>query len=140
MRALIRVTAWERISLLRRLVCAFGRVAALLVILGVLLNLLGPPISIFFMAPWEARKIPTVKVTAQPLTDYSVSDAPGTMLSYFGYSFDAPWNASFKTRKSQKESGGIVELKFDSGQSLLLIAPTNQNGLLSEFVEDQSPH
>src|ERR1700720_706922 len=140
MRALIRVTAWERVSLWRRLVCAFGRVAALLVILTVLLGLLGPPISIFFAARWEAKKIPAVKVTAQPLTDYSVSDAPGTPLSYFGYSFEVPWNASFKTRKSQKGSGGIVELKFDSGQSLLLIVPANQNGLLTELVQDQSSH
>ncbi len=114
--------------------------AALLIILTALLNLLGPPIGIFFAARWEAKKIPAVKVTAQPLTDYSVSDAPGMLLSYFGYSFEVPWNASFKTRKSQKGPGGMVQLKFDSGRSLLLIAPTNQNGLLSEFVEDQSSH
>ena len=84
--------------------------------------------------------MPAVKVTAQPLTDYSVSDAPGTVLSYFGYSFEVPWKASFKTRESQRGSGGLVQLKFDSGQSLLLLAPTNQNGVLSEFVEDQSSH
>jgi len=86
--------------------------------------------------------MPAVKVTAQPLTDYSVSDAPGTVLSYFDYSFEVPWNASFKTKGSQKGStkGGIMELKFDSGQSLLLIAPANQNGLLSELVQDQSLH
>jgi hypothetical protein len=140
MSALIHVTAWERMSLWRRLICAVGRVAVLLVILTLLLSFLGPPIGIFFAARWEARKIPAVKVTAQPLTDYSVSDAPGTALSYLGYSIDVPWNASFKTRMSQKGSGGIVELKFDSGQILVLIAPTNQNGLLSEFVEDQSSH
>ena len=140
MRALIHVTAWERVSLWRRLVCAFGRVAALLVILTVLLNLLAPPITIFFAARWEAKKIPAVKVTAQPLTDYSVSDASGTVLSYLDYSFEVPWNAPFKTRKSQKGPGGIMELKFDSGQSLLLIVPTNQDGLLSEFVQDQSSH
>jgi hypothetical protein len=86
--------------------------------------------------------MPAVKVTAQPLTDYSVSDAPGTVLSYFDYSFEVPWNASFKTKGSQKGStkGGIMELKFDSGQSLLLIAPANQNGLLNELVQDQSLH
>jgi hypothetical protein len=123
-------------------VCAFGRVAALLVILTVLLDLLGPPISIFFAARWEAKKIPAVKVTAQPLTDYSVSDAPGTQLSYLSYSFEVPWNASFKTKGSQKEptKGGIMQVKFDSGQSLLLIVPANQNGLLTELVQDQSSH
>jgi len=44
MRSLIRVTAWERASLWRRLLCAFGRVAALFALLTVLLKLLGPPI------------------------------------------------------------------------------------------------
>jgi len=113
---------------------------ALLVVLTVLLKLLGPPITIFFTARWEAKKIPAVKVTAQPLTDYSVSEAPGKVFSYFGYSFEVPWNASFKTRESPDRStkSGIVHLKFDSGQNLLLIAPANQTGLLTELVQDQS--
>jgi hypothetical protein len=142
MRALIHVTAWERKSLWRRLVCAVGRVAALLIILTVLLNFLGPPIAIFFTARWEAKKIPAVRVTAQPLADYSVSDAPGTAVSYLGYSFEVPWDASFKTKGPQKGStkGGIVELTFDSGQILLIWAPANQNGLFTEIVQDQSMH
>lgn len=142
MRALIHVTAWERKSLWRRLACAFGRVAALLIILTVLLNFLGPPVAIFFTARWEAKKIPAVKVTVQPLTDYSVSDVQGQALSYLGYSFEVPWDASFNTKGSQKASikGGIIELMFDSGQSLLLIAPANQNGLFTEIVQDQSMH
>ncbi|MFZ0333739.1 MAG: hypothetical protein WAN10_01845 [Candidatus Acidiferrales bacterium] len=142
MRALIHVTAWERKSLWRRLVCAFVRVAALLAILSVLLSVLGPPIAIFFTVRSEARKIPAVKVTAQALTDYSVSDAPGTTVSYLGYSFEVPWDASFKTKGSQKGStkGGIMELTFDSGQTLLLFAPENQNGLFTEIVQDQSMH
>jgi len=117
-------------------------VAALLTLLTVLLNLLGPPISLFLTATWEAKKIPAVKVTPQPLTDYSVSGAPGTTLSYFGYSFEVPWNGSFKTKESQKNSikSGIVHVKFESGQDLLLIAPANQGGLLSEVVQDQSSH
>jgi hypothetical protein len=142
MRALIRITAWERKSLWRRFVCAFGRVAALLIILTVMLRLLGPPIAIFLTARWEAKKIPAVKVTAQPLTDYSVSDAPGSVVSYLGYSFEVPWHANFKTKGSPKGSieGGIMELKFDSGQILVLWAPANQNGLFTEIVQDQSMH
>ncbi|HEV2297172.1 MAG TPA: hypothetical protein VGR72_01495 [Candidatus Acidoferrales bacterium] len=140
MRALIYVTDWERVSLWRRLVCAFGRVAALLIILTVLLRFLGPPITIYFMVRWEAKKIPAVSVTPQLLTDYSVTDAPGTAVSYFGYSFEVPWDASFKTKGSQKGStkGGIMKLTFDSGQILLLIAPANQSGLLTEIVQDRS--
>jgi hypothetical protein len=123
-------------------VCAFGRVAALLLLLNVLYNLLGPPIGIVLTTRWEARKIPLVKVTPQPLTDYSVSDAPGRRLSYLGYSFEVPWTASFKTKGSENGSitGGMMELKFDSGQILLLMAPSDQSGLLSELVRDQSMH
>lgn len=123
--------------------CAFGRVAALLLLLTFMFNVLAPPIGIFLMARWEAKKMPLVKVTPQPLTDYSVSDAPGRTFSYLGYSFEVPWTGDFKTRGSENGSikgGGIMELKFASGQTLLLIAPSNQNGLLSEFVEDQSMH
>ena len=142
MRGIICVTAWERKSLWRRLLCAVGRVVALLTIFTVLLNFLGPPILIFFTARWEAKKIPAVRVTAQPLADYSVSDAPGTAVSCLGYSFEVPWNASFKTKGPQKGStkGGIVQLTFDSGQILLIWAPANENGLFNEIVQDQSMH
>jgi len=111
-------------------------VAVLIALLNVLFMLLGPPIGIFLTARWEARKIPGVKVASQPLTDYSVSDAPGTVLSYFGYVFEVPWNASFK----QKLGKGLVQLEFQSGQSLTLIAPANQGGLLTEIVQDKSLH
>lgn len=142
MGALIHVTDWERKSLWRRLVCAFGRVTALLLFLIVLLNFLGPPIAIFFTARWEAKKVPAVNVTAQPLTDYSVSDVPGQALTYLGFSFEVPWDASFKTKGSQNGSakGGIMELSFDSGQILLLFAPANQSGFFTEIVQDQSMH
>jgi hypothetical protein len=111
-------------------------------LLTVLFNLVGPPIGILFMTKWEAKKTPAVKVTPQPLTDYSVSDAPARTLSYLGYSFEVPWTASFKTKGSEKMSvkGGIIELKFDSGQTLLLLAPSDQSGLLRELVQDQSMH
>lgn len=33
-----------------------------------------------------------------------------------------------------------MELKFDSGQTLLLLAPSDQSGLLRELVQDQSMH
>lgn len=84
--------------------------AALLVILTVSLNLLGPPIGIFFAARWEAKKMPRINVSAQPLTDYSVSAAPGKALSYLNYSFEVPWNASFKTEdvpEGVRRHGGI---------------------------------
>ena len=136
MRALIRVTAWERVSPWRRVLGAFVRVAILIGILNVLFMLLGPPIGIFFTAKWEARKLPAVKVAPQPLSDYSVSTETGTVLSYFGYEFEVPWNASFK----EKVGRVMVQLKFQSGQDVLFIVPDNQGGLLTEIVQDKSMH
>ena len=76
-----------------------------------------------------------VKIAPQALADYSVSNSPGTTLSYFGYEFDVPWNMGF----GQKTSGkGFVQVQFDSGRSLTLIVPANQRGLLTELVQDES--
>ncbi|MGA8366937.1 MAG: hypothetical protein ACLQMT_09700 [Candidatus Acidiferrales bacterium] len=88
------------------------------------------------MARREARKFPGVKVAPQPLVDYSVSDAPGTEISYFGYEFEVPWNGISR----QKAGNGIVQLEFESGQSVTFIVPTNQSGLLTELVQDPSMH
>jgi hypothetical protein len=121
----------------RRVPCAFLRVGLLIGMLTVLFALLGPPLAIFFTAKWEARKMPYVWVTQQPLTNYSISEAPGTKLSYFGYKFEVPWTGGFKEKGGQN---GIVQLKFDSGQTLLFMAPKNHAGLLSEIVDDPSVH
>src|SRR4029077_3536895 len=85
MRALIRVTAWERKSVWRRVFAALVRVGTLVAFLVILSELLGPPIGIFLTTRMEARRMPAVKIATQALSDYSVSDAPGTKLSYFGY-------------------------------------------------------
>jgi hypothetical protein len=83
-----------------------------------------------------------VKVTPQPLAEYSVSEVPGTELPSFGYRFEVPWKGKFKTKGTKKESGpsGMMQIQFESGQNLLLIAPEGQSGLLSEFVHDKSMH
>lgn len=106
-----------------------------IVFLTVLANVLGPPVGIFLTARMEARKVPAVNTAARPLADYSVSNSPGTRLSYFGYELEVPWNTSVKEKKVGKN---LVELKFDSGQNLILIVTANQNGLLTEIVQDQS--
>jgi hypothetical protein len=139
MKWLIRVTAWERVSRRRRLVCALGRVAVLVILVIVLISTLGPPVAIYFTARGIAKRVPAVKVTPQPLTDYSVSDTAGTALSLFGYSFEVPWSASFKTKVSQKDStqNGFAQITFDSGQVLLLFAPSNPSGLFTELVQDK---
>lgn len=134
MRALIRVTSWERVSLWRRLLGAFVRIGILIAFLAVLFTLLGPPFGILIAKRMEARKVPAVKVAPRELVDYSVSNSSGTTLSYFGYEFDVPWDAHFKQRLGK----GLVSLQFESGQSLIFIVPENQSGLLTEIVEDHS--
>lgn len=135
MGALIHVTAWERKSTGRRILLAFARVAILIAMLTVLINVLGPPISIFLTTRWMARKVPAVRVRPQPLRDYSVSAGPATALSYFGYDFEVPWSAAFKAKGGK---ASIVELQFDSGRSLIFIAPAVQSGLFTEIVQDRS--
>jgi len=125
------------VSLWRRVPCAFLRVGILLGVVTILFTLLGPPLTIFFTARWEAKKMPSVWVTQQPLVNYAVSESPGTKLSYFGYKFEVPWTGGFKERGGKNR---LVELEFDSGQTLLFMAPKNQAGLLSEIVEDPSLH
>lgn len=134
MRALIRVTGWERVSLWRRMLGAFVRVGILIAFLTVLLTLLGPPIGILITKRMEARKVPAVKIAPVELADYSISKSPGTTLSYFGYEFDVPWNANFK----QKVGKSLVEVQFESGQNVIFIVPENQGGLLTEIVEEHS--
>lgn len=77
------------------MLCAFLRVGVLIFAVSVLIAVLGPPLAIFFTARWEAKKIPGVLATQQPLTDYAVSAATGTKLSYFGYAFEVPWTGGF---------------------------------------------
>jgi len=135
MRALIRVTAWERVSLWRRVLGALVRVGILIAFLTALLTLLGPPIGILLTKRMEARKAPAVRVAPVELADHSVSKSSGTTLSYFGYEFDVPWNVNFK----QKAVGNnLVEVQFESGQNVIFIVPENQSGLLTEIVEDRS--
>ena len=139
MRALIRVTAWERVSPWRRVLGALIRVGILIACLTVLINLLGPPIGISIMTRMEARKVPAVKIATQALADYSVSNSPGTTLSYFGYEFEVPWNTRFKQKgPGRPGKGGLVQLQFDSGQNVTFIVPANQGGLLTEIVQDDS--
>jgi len=133
-----KLTDWERKSLWRRVPCAFVRVSILLALPSVLIMLLGPPITVFFTARWEAKKVPGVTVSPRPLSNYSKPDAPGAVVSYFGYEFEVPWKKDFKEKGIVRS--GLVQLESRSGQNLTFIAPENQNGLLTEMVQDESMH
>jgi hypothetical protein len=137
MKALFRVTAWERVSLWRRIPCAFVRVALAIALLSFLITLLGPLIGIQLMARRIAQQIPGVNSAPRRLVDYSISDGPQATVAYFGYQFEIPWGTSVE----QKVLGnGLVELEAGSGHSVIFIVPTNQSGLLTEFVRSQPPH
>src|SRR5882757_7764005 len=136
MRALIRVTAWERVSPWRRAFGALIRVGAIIASLTVLIILLGPPTGIFITARAEARSSPALKIATQALADYSVSNSSATTLSYFGYEFEVPWKASFKQKGPGK--GTMVQLQLESGQNVIFIVPANQGGLLMELAQNDS--
>jgi hypothetical protein len=135
MGAMVHVTAWEKVSLWRRIPVAFLRVALLIVLLNIVFDLLGPPIEFFVSARWIEHKAPEVDVTPRPLADYSVSE-PTATLSENGYEFKVPWTLS---KRVQKVANGPVVLAFQSGQALVLFTPANK-GLLTEIAQDKSMH
>jgi hypothetical protein len=134
MKALIRVTAWERVSLWRRLLGASIRVAILAIFVTVALVFLGPPVSILFIRKAYANSRPGMKVVPTALADLSVSDSPGKTLTYFGYEFTVPWNTNYK----EAVANGLVVLKFESGQDIVFLAPNSSAGLLTELADDRS--
>ena len=135
MRALIRITEWEKGSGWRRIFGAFVRVGILIAIVAVLLETLGPPIGVFITTRMIARRMPAVKVSPQPLSDYSTDDSPGTTISYFGYEFEVPWKTAFKEKAFKKD--WLAQLQFDSGQNITFIVP-KQARFFNEVSEDKS--
>jgi hypothetical protein len=120
----------------RRLLRAFMRVGIGIAILYLLGFLFGPPLMILYTIRQYTNSFPELKLTPHPLTDYSVSDIPGKRVSYFGYEFTVPWNSNFK----EKGAIGIMGLKFESGQNLILFVSPNADGLLTEVSKDPSMH
>ena len=122
----------------RRLLRAFIRVGVGIAILYLLAFLFGPPLMIFFTVRSEARKIPALNVAPKPLTDYSISDRPGSQVSYFGYEFTAPWNSKFK--EAAPVGSGFVALKFDAGAGLVFKVFPDRGGLITEAVNNPCAH
>ena len=82
------------------------------------------PVALSFYA---ARKVPPVaRVVPTDLKDTSVSQAPGTKLSYFGYEFEVPWSDLDQTQTklypADKPEKTIVVLTFRSGLRLKVSA------------------
>lgn len=89
-------------------------------------------VGVYWIAPttlsfYAARKVPPVaRIVPTELKDKSVSDAPGTKVSYFGYQFEVPWSDFDETQtklypKDRPEKTKVV-LQFRSGLRLLVSA------------------
>ncbi len=80
------------------------------------------PVTLSFDA---ARKAPpAARVVPKDLTDLSVSQVPGTKVSYVGYEFEIPWNDldESQTRSVPKDQPGMVALVFRSGLHMIVSA------------------
>ncbi len=80
------------------------------------------PVALSFDA---ARKAPPVaRVVPTGLKDLSVSQVPGTKVSYVGYEFEVPWNdlEETRTRSVPKDNPYMVGLVFRSGLHLIVSA------------------
>lgn len=82
------------------------------------------PVALSFYA---AKKVPPVaRIVPTDLKDKSVSQAPGTKLSYFGYEFEVPWSdldeIQTKIYPKDKPDKTMVDLHFRSGLRLVFKA------------------
>jgi hypothetical protein len=88
---------------------------------------------------YGARKAPPVtRIVPTELRDQTVSQAPGSRLSYFGYEFEVPWNDfdESQTKLYPKETPNRVVLVFRSGLRLMITAlPAREliNGISGEL-------
>jgi hypothetical protein len=89
-------------------------------------------VCIYWVAPialsfYTARAaLPVAKIVPIELKDHSVSQSPGTKLSYLGYEFEVPWNDLDETKtvlypKDKPEKTRVV-LVFRSGLRLMVTA------------------
>ena len=82
------------------------------------------PVALSFYAAEKAP--PVASVVPTELKDKSVSQAPGTKLSYFGYEFEVPWSDLDETQTKlypkDKPEKFMVDLRFRSGLRLIVSA------------------
>lgn len=57
--------------------------------------------------------------TPKPLTDTAVSPDKGTVISYYGYSFEVPWTG----RERYRDRGEWVEIGFKDGPTIKFVNP-----------------
>jgi hypothetical protein len=128
------------LSLKRRLLRLFLWLAGIAVAFFTYSALLGWQTLYFSMARYTAHREPEVNVVPQPLIDGSISRAPGSILSYYGNTFEVPWKGMvmLKPVGKLKPAPNITNVKFASGQVLMIWAPTGSRGFLQEVAEDKT--
>jgi hypothetical protein len=122
------------LSLKRRLLRLFLWLGGIALAFIAYSALLGFQTDFYVMSRYTAHHIPEVNVLPQPLLDLTASPASGTTLSYYGNSFETPWNGA----KQLKALRNITRITFASGQDLLIWAPTGKQGFLQEVAEDKT--
>jgi len=119
--------------LLRRILTT---IVVTLGLIFVAVNWIGP-VSLSFYA---AKKVlPVANVVPVDLKDHSVSQAPGMVLSYFGYEFEVPWSDLDESKtalypKDKPEKTRVV-LTFRSGLRLMVTAVPARE-FADEFATD----
>lgn len=82
------------------------------------------PVALSYYAVSQA--LPVTRVVPTDLKDLSVSQSPGTKLSYFGYEFEVPWSdldeSKTKLFPKDKPDKKMVWLTFRSGLRLIVTA------------------
>jgi hypothetical protein len=96
---------------------------------GILTAYLGPQTLAYFRM-LRAMRQPWWSETPQPLADVSVSTAPGTTLSYFGYRFEAPWVGIEK----EENEGRWSRVFFRTGQEILVTNPNYSQGDVTGYA------
>jgi hypothetical protein len=120
----------------KRVLISFGIV---IVACAIYLWLFGTQTFFVLEAHNTARKLPFVKLTPIELTDLSVSQEPGIMLSYFGYEFEVPWT-DIDQEKTKIVGGNKAIIAFRSGNVLMVWSgPPHEfmNGLFEQGKIDR---
>jgi hypothetical protein len=116
-----------------RVLCLYGNTALRLlrrILVTLVITFAVVFVGVEWIAPvalsyYGARKAPAVtRIVPTDLKDLTVSQAPGSRLSYFGYEFEVPWNDidETQTKLYPKDKPNRVVLVFRSGLRPMITA------------------
>jgi hypothetical protein len=97
----------------------FSSVGAVAFAIGLYLWFFGVQTVLALKARSLGRRTPFLKARLAALSDLSVSRSPGTILSYFGYRFEVPWDDVDEV-KTRIVGGDTALIAFRSGNTLAL--------------------